>query len=69
METYGEAKVACEERVLDSFGPDRSLVVRSGLIGGPGDVSDRTGYWPLRFLRPATEDGSVLVPDAPDLAT
>ena len=68
MDNYGEAKVACEERVLDLFGPDRSLIVRPGLIGGPGDVSDRTGYWPLRFARPAVEDGSVLVPDAPDLA-
>jgi nucleoside-diphosphate-sugar epimerase len=37
--------------------------------GGPGDVFDRTGYWPLRFARPATEDGAVLVPDAPALLT
>ncbi|CAN5264649.1 hypothetical protein BH24ACT12_BH24ACT12_24540 [soil metagenome] len=32
-------------------------------------IVDRTGYWPLRFARPATEDGAVMVPDAPDLAT
>jgi len=69
METYGQAKVACEGHVLNAFGPGRSLIARVGLIGGPGDTFDRTGYWPLRFRRPAAEDGSVLVPDVPGLAT
>jgi nucleoside-diphosphate-sugar epimerase len=69
MATYGEAKVACEQHVLNAFGPGRALIARAGLIGGPGDIFDRTGYWPLRFTRPATPDGTVLVPDAPDLAT
>lgn len=32
-------------------------------------MSGRTGHWPLRFAHPATDDGSVLVPDLPDLAT
>lgn len=69
MGSYGEAKVACEQHVLAAFGPGRALIARVGLIGGPGDVFDRTGYWPLRFARPATEDGAVLVPDAPALLT
>ncbi|PXA67868.1 NAD-dependent epimerase/dehydratase family protein [Cryobacterium arcticum] len=69
MDTYGEAKVACEQRVLDAFGPQNSLIVRSGLIGGPGDVFDRSGYWPLRFAQPATDDHSVLVPDVPAMLT
>lgn len=69
METYGEAKVACESHVRRAFGPDRSLIARVGLIGGPGDVFDRTGYWPWRFARPSTTRGAVLVPDAPALAT
>jgi 2'-hydroxyisoflavone reductase len=69
MSTYGEAKVACERHALSAFGPDRVLIARVGLIGGPGDVFDRTGYWPLRFAHPAADDGSVLVPDAPHLAT
>ena len=69
MAEYGEAKVACERHVLDGFGPDAVLVARVGLIGGPGDWSGRTGYWPLRFARPAAPDGAVLVPDAPDLPT
>jgi nucleoside-diphosphate-sugar epimerase len=63
-ETYGARKVACERRVLDAVG-DRALVARSGLIAGPGDHTDRTGYWPLRFAHPAADDGSVLVPDSP----
>lgn len=69
METYGSAKVACEQHVRTSYGADRSLIARVGLIGGPGDVSDRTGYWPLRFARPVADDGSVLVPDVPTLMT
>jgi len=65
MAVYGEAKVACEQHVMDAYGPERTVIARVGLIGGPGDVFDRTGYWPLRFARPAREDGKVLVPDAP----
>jgi nucleoside-diphosphate-sugar epimerase len=63
-ETYGGRKVACERSVLDRVG-DRALVARSGLIAGPGDHTDRTGYWPLRFAHPASPDGSVLVPESP----
>ncbi|BDZ47580.1 NAD-dependent epimerase/dehydratase family protein [Naasia aerilata] len=69
MEQYGQAKVACEQAVLGGFGPSRSLIARASLLGGPGDPFDRTGYWPLRFARPVTDDGSVLVPDAPSLPT
>ncbi|PJI94830.1 nucleoside-diphosphate-sugar epimerase [Luteimicrobium subarcticum] len=70
-EDYGAAKVACEDAVLDALGT-RSVVVRPGLIGGPGDTTGRTGWWPWRFARPAgraTGDNRVLVPDAPDLPT
>ena len=62
---YGECKVACEEAVLAAYGTD-ALIARPGLITGPGDRSDRTGYWPLRFAHPVTDDGSVLVPEAPE---
>jgi 2'-hydroxyisoflavone reductase len=64
QETYGERKVACERIVVDALG-DRALVARSGLIAGPGDHTDRTGYWPLRFAHPSTPEGAVLVPDSP----
>lgn len=69
MELYGEAKAACEDAVVSAFGPDRCLISRPDLIGGPGDESGRSGYWPWRFARPSNPDGDVLVPDAPDLPT
>ena len=69
MAVYGQAKVACEQHVQRVFGPEHALVARVGLIGGPGDPFDRSGYWPLRFARPAAADGAVLVPGAPGLAT
>lgn len=62
MSTYGEAKVACEDAVRAS--EDSATIVRSGLIGGPGDWSGRTGYWPWRFAHPTGDD--VIVPDDPD---
>jgi 2'-hydroxyisoflavone reductase len=69
MDTYGEAKVACEQLVQQAFEPGRALIARVGLIGGPGDIFDRSGYWPRRFARPSTPSGAVLIPDAPELAT
>jgi 2'-hydroxyisoflavone reductase len=65
-EDYGPAKVAAEQHVLRGFGAERSLLVRAGLIAGPGDRSGRSGYWPWRFAHPGTADGCVLVPDAGD---
>ena len=65
-EQYGEAKVRCEKLIRDRMGQDRCFIARSGLIAGPGDSTDRTGYWPLRFAHPATDDGAVLIPDAPN---
>ena len=61
MSRYGEAKVACEEAVRR--GCDSWTIVRSGLIGGAGDWSGRSGYYPWRFAHPTGPD--VLVP--PDL--
>ncbi|MDE9367422.1 oxidoreductase [Luteipulveratus sp. YIM 133132] len=69
MEVYGEGKVACEQALAEALGADRVLLARAGLIAGPGDITDRTGYWPLRFAHPASDDGAVLVPNAPDLGT
>ncbi|MEU5691310.1 NAD-dependent epimerase/dehydratase family protein [Actinosynnema sp. NPDC020468] len=60
---YGSVKVASENAVRDER-ESSALVVRAGLISGPGDTSDRFGYWPNRLAR----GGRVAVPDAPDQA-
>jgi 2'-hydroxyisoflavone reductase len=55
---YGGIKVASENAAREAMG-GRALIVRSGLIVGRGDVSDRFGYWPARISR----GGRVVVPD------
>jgi nucleoside-diphosphate-sugar epimerase len=60
---YGSVKVASEHAVLDQL-EDRAFIVRAGLITGPGDPSDRFGYWPARM----SQGGQVAVPDSPDQA-
>jgi hypothetical protein len=73
MEAYGPMKVACEQIVLD--GAASSMVVRPGLIVGPGDPTGRFTYWPLRVrdggevLAPGSPDDSVQVIDVRDLAS
>jgi 2'-hydroxyisoflavone reductase len=64
MEDYGGAKVACEQLYAGSG--ITATLVRSGLIGGAGDASGRTGYWPWRFAHPVDGGSVVAVPDDPD---
>lgn len=65
LDTYGEAKSAIEHRTRELAGT-KAHICRPGLIGGPGDSSDRYGYWPARFAR---DQEPVLIPDIPSDAT
>lgn len=58
-EAYGPMKVACEQIVLD--GAASSMVIRPGLIVGPGDPTGRFTYWPKRLA----QGGEVLAPGKP----
>jgi 2'-hydroxyisoflavone reductase len=61
---FGPNKAQAERITLRTFG-DRGIVVRPGLIVGPGDRSDRFTYWPVRIDR----GGEVVAPgDGGDLA-
>ena len=62
MADYAGAKVRCEDLVTSALGT-RALLVRAGLIAGPGDPSDRFGYWVGRFALAGS--GAVLIPDEP----
>ena len=57
---YGSNKVRCEMEAKTQFG-DAVTVVRPGLIVGPGDLSDRFSYWPVRI----DKGGEILAPGAP----
>ncbi|MBI9045249.1 MAG: NAD-dependent epimerase/dehydratase family protein [Anaerolineaceae bacterium] len=56
-ETYGPLKVLCEQAVEQS-NPEKTLIIRPGLIVGPHDPTDRFTYWPMRVSR----GGDILVP-------
>lgn len=61
-ETYGPLKALCEQVVQNTFGEERTLIVRPGLIVGPHDPTDRFTYWPVRVAR----GGDVLAPQKPE---
>ncbi len=58
--TYGGMKALSEQAARDAFG-DNAIIVRPGLIIGPGDPTDRWTYWPVRIDR----GGEVMAPNTP----
>ena len=60
FKTYGPLK-ALSEKEAETWFPDKTLIIRPGLIVGPGDPSDRFTYWPVRIDR----GGEVLAPGKP----
>ncbi|HEX6188239.1 MAG TPA: NAD-dependent epimerase/dehydratase family protein [Pyrinomonadaceae bacterium] len=57
---YGPLKALSEAEAEKQF-PGKALIVRPGLIVGPGDESDRFTYWPVRVER----GGEVMAPGNP----
>lgn len=60
-DTYGGLKAACERVVREVHG-DGAIIVRPGLVVGPGDYMDRFTYW----VRRLAEGGDVLAPGPPE---
>jgi 2'-hydroxyisoflavone reductase len=59
---YGPNKVRSEIEAKAQFGADKVTIVRPGLIVGPGDLSDRFSYWPVRI----DKGGDVVAPGTPN---
>jgi nucleoside-diphosphate-sugar epimerase len=57
---YGPLK-ALSEKEAEKWFPGKTLIIRPGLIVGPGDETDRFSYWPVRIDR----GGEVLAPGEP----
>ncbi|MFN2507189.1 MAG: NAD-dependent epimerase/dehydratase family protein [Chthoniobacterales bacterium] len=57
---YGPLK-ALSEQEAEKWFPGKTLIIRPGLIAGPGDQTDRFTYWPVRIDR----GGEVLTPGDP----
>jgi 2'-hydroxyisoflavone reductase len=58
---YGALKAQCERETEKAF-PNKTLTVRSGLIVGSFDTTDRFTYWVMRVAK----GGEVLAPGTPN---
>src|SRR5437764_2691941 len=73
FQLYGPLKALSEKEAQKWF-PEKTLIIRPGLIVGPGDETDRFTYWPVRIdrggevLAPGERDDPVQLIDARDLA-
>jgi 2'-hydroxyisoflavone reductase len=59
---YGYQKSGCELAVTTSFGPDRSTVLRPGVVLGPREYVGRLPWW----LSRVAAGGRILAPGSPD---
>ena len=59
---YGVMKATSELATLNTFGPERSVIVRPSLIVGPGDRTDRFPYWLARLEK----GGEIIIPGKRD---
>jgi len=72
FQLYGPLK-ALSEKEAEKWFPGKTLIIRPGLIVGPGDETDRFTYWPVRIdrdsevLAPGERDDPVQFIDARDL--
>jgi nucleoside-diphosphate-sugar epimerase len=58
---YGRLKAGCELAAQEVFGTDRTIVVRPGVVLGPGEYVGRLPWW----LRRIAAGGRVVAPGAP----
>ncbi len=62
--SYGPLKAGCEQAIGRSYPADRTLIVRPGVVLGPGEYVGRLPWWLHRMHRA----GRVLAPGTPDRA-
>src|SRR6267143_1395645 len=73
FQLYGPLK-ALSEKEAEKWFPGKTVIIRPGLIVGPGDETDRFTYWPVRIdragevLAPGERNDPVQFIDARDLA-
>ena len=59
---YGYQKSGCELAVTSTFGPERSVLLRPGVVLGPREYVGRLPWW----LNRVAAGGQVLAPGSPD---
>ncbi|MEU2248744.1 NAD-dependent epimerase/dehydratase family protein [Streptomyces sp. NPDC019224] len=59
---YGRQKAGAERAVTATFGEERAVILRPGVILGPGEYVGRLPWW----LNRAARGGRMLAPGAPD---
>ncbi|MGW1764496.1 NAD-dependent epimerase/dehydratase family protein [Streptomyces sp. NPDC002073] len=61
---YGRQKAGAERAATETFGESRSVILRPGVILGPGEYIGRLPWWLTRAAR----GGRMLAPGTPDKA-